>query len=395
MSNACYQSATDPYTHCSKLCSCLPHVLIRYYKNINTRFHLSPPSATAIPVSDNPSMPKIRDSKPKPDTFEVTTTQTRRGRRITQVPVNDPPPLSSPSRTGSPSKKRAWSPGVLEYDDYDNSATDQMPKRSRTAGKVGKNVRVYELSLDKCLQTQNEFLREYLSRRNGILIELLRHESLPSKNSCSNCQQSPGTHRCQDCFNSNLWCGTCCVSAHRNLPFHRIRMWNGRFFERSDLLTNRLTLDLHHYPDDCLSNTEAQMMFDLDLSDEADEFEDGDLPSEPSGSATHSGSRSNIIIVSSTGIFKRTVRWCHCAKSPDQFVELLLRAKLFPASFKNPKTAFTFEVLDHFRLDALECKTAAMNFMSKIRRITDEAFPSHVPVSVPINRIGFRSYYAI
>ena len=90
------------------------------------------------------------------------------------------------------------------------------------------------------------------------------------------------------------------------------------------------------------------MMFDLDLSNEVDEFEDGDLPSEPSGLATHSGSRSNIIIVSSTGIFKHSVQWCHCTKSPDQFVELLLHAKLFPASFKNPKTAFTFEVLNHF-----------------------------------------------
>ena len=140
---------------------------------------------------------------------------------------------------------------------------------------------------------------------------------------------------------------------------------------------------------------EAQKVFDLDLSDEADKFVDGDLPSEPSGSATHSGSWSNIIIVSSTGIFKPSVQWYHCAKSPDQFVELLLCAKLFPASFKNPKTAFTFEVLNHFWVSALECKTASMNFMSKIRQIMDEAFPSHVPVSVPINRMGFHSYYAI
>ena len=74
------------------------------------------------------------------------------------------------------------------------------------------------------------------------------------------------------------------------------------------------------------------------------------------------------------------------AKSPDRFVELLLHAKLFPASFKNPKTAFTFEVLDHFQVDALECKTAAMNFMSKLWRMTNEAFPSRVPVSNPIDR---------
>jgi hypothetical protein len=136
------------------------------------------------------------------------------------------------------------------------------------------------------------------------------------------------------------------------------------------------------------------MMFDPDVSDEAEELwddhlPDGHQPSGSSGSTTHFGSRSKLIIVSSTGIFKRSIRWCHCAKSGDQYVELLLRAKLFPASFKNPKTAFTFEVLDHFRLDALDCNTSAMNFMNKISRITDEVFPSRVPVSCPIHRITF------
>jgi hypothetical protein len=247
--------------------------------------------------------------------------------------------------------------------------------------------------LDKGPQTQNEFLEEYLSRRHSILIELLRHESPPSRRSCSNCQESSGTHRCQDCFGSNFWCGPCCVSAHANLPFHRVQMWNRRFFERSYLLTQELCLDLCHYPDDCPSiplSPEAQMMFELDLSDNGNDLADGYIPPEPSESTTHSGSRSNLTIVSSTGIFNRSVRWCHCFKSPDQYVQLLLHAKLFPASFKNPKTAFTFEVLDHFRVDALECKTAAMNFMSKIRRITDEVFPSWVPVSLPTRRIIFQ-----
>ena len=247
------------------------------------------------------------------------------------------------------------------------------------------------------MQTQNEFLGEYLSRRHSILIEILRHESFPSKSICSNCQQSAGTYRCRDCFGSCLWCGACCVSAHAHVPFHRVEMWNGNFFERSDLLTHRLTIDLCHYPDECPSippNTETPMVFDPDFSDEADEFADEYLAdrhqhSGPSGSATTSGYRSKLIIVSSTGIFQRWIRWCHCATSSDQYVQLLLRAKLFPASFKNPKTAFTFEVLDHFRLDALECNTAAMNFMSKIRRITNEAFPSRVPVGFPMHRIMF------
>ena len=81
-------------------------------------------------------MGKLRDSKPKPDIFEVTTIQTRRGRRITQIPIKDTEPTSSPTRSASPSKKRPLSPGVREHDDYNNSTTDQIPKRSRTVGKV-------------------------------------------------------------------------------------------------------------------------------------------------------------------------------------------------------------------------------------------------------------------
>ncbi|KDQ52137.1 hypothetical protein JAAARDRAFT_139229, partial [Jaapia argillacea MUCL 33604] len=48
-------------------------------------------------------------------------------------------------------------------------------------------------------------------------------------------------------------------------------------------------------------------------------------------------------------------------------------------SFKSPKTAFTFGVLDHFHIDAVECKTAVLNFYSKLRRITDNAFPDRFP----------------
>ncbi|KAG2108609.1 uncharacterized protein F5147DRAFT_799314, partial [Suillus discolor] len=57
----------------------------------------------------------------------------------------------------------------------------------------------------------------------------------------------------------------------------------------------------------------------------------------------------------------------------------LLQAGLFPASTTRPRTAFTFEVLDHFLIDALECKTSAMSFFEKIRRLTNNAFPDTVP----------------
>ncbi|KAG1792281.1 uncharacterized protein HD556DRAFT_1309358 [Suillus plorans] len=43
------------------------------------------------------------------------------------------------------------------------------------------------------------------------------------------------------------------------------------------------------------------------------------------------------------------------------------------------KTAFTFQVLDNFLLDNLECGTSAMNYYNKLRRMTTSVFPHLVP----------------
>ncbi|KAI6102043.1 hypothetical protein EV401DRAFT_2061243 [Pisolithus croceorrhizus] len=55
------------------------------------------------------------------------------------------------------------------------------------------------------------------------------------------------------------------------------------------------------------------------------------------------------------------------------------QAILFPASISKPKTAFTFDVLDHLLIDALECKTSTMSFYEKLKRFTNNAFPKMVP----------------
>ena len=58
----------------------------------------------------------------------------------------------------------------------------------------------------------------------------------------------------------------------------------------------------------------------------------------------------------------------------------LMAAGLFPATFRNPKMAFTFRVLEEFHLDNLECKTTPSQFISRLRRLTSDEFPNTVPV---------------
>ena len=94
--------------------------------------------ATIHPYATLP-MPKIRDSKSKSDLLEVAITQTRRGKRITHVPVQDLQESPGPSRSTSPLKKRAWSPGVPELNN-DDSEMNKLPKRSRTVRKVSPTV---------------------------------------------------------------------------------------------------------------------------------------------------------------------------------------------------------------------------------------------------------------
>ncbi|KIK15371.1 hypothetical protein PISMIDRAFT_56127, partial [Pisolithus microcarpus 441] len=83
-------------------------------------------------------------------------------------------------------------------------------------------------------------------------------------------------------------------------------------------------------------------------------------------------SQFQMTIVHTDRIFSHEVSVCNCPGSDSSDWHLdLLRQRLFPASISKPKTAFTFDVLDHFLIDAPECKTSAMSFYQKLKRFTN------------------------
>ena len=55
----------------------------------------------------------------------------------------------------------------------------------------------------------------------------------------------------------------------------------------------------------------------------------------------------------------------------------LVKAGLFPATTKEPRTVFTFQVLDDFIMDNVECGTSAMN--NNITASFGESHPMHFP----------------
>lgn len=222
--------------------------------------------------------------------------------------------------------------------------------------------------LTQCIKSQNDYLREWQYKTEDYLDLLLRREGPPTDRTCSVCTKD-GVYRCHSCMGEPLFCTHCCRTVHSHMPFHRISQWTGGFFEHTSLTKIGLEIHLGHQGKPCPQVTDEW----YDTDDEGDNFTEGQwvpLVNDPR----------TTTVVDTSGLHSLMIRFCRCADalSPDM---QLFRTGLFPASFTSPKTAFTFAVLDDFLLDNLECGTSAMNYYSKLRRITSSVFPHLVPVS--------------
>jgi hypothetical protein len=88
-----------------------------------------------------------------------------------------------------------------------------------------------------------------------------------------------------------------------------------------------------------------------------------------------------VTIVHTNGIHHIPIRHCMCPNSPLENIQML-RMRLYPSTYKNIKTVFTFALLDDYLLENLECQTSSLHYFQKLRRMTNKAFPQLVPVSL-------------
>ncbi|KAG2054016.1 hypothetical protein BDR06DRAFT_982556 [Suillus hirtellus] len=79
-------------------------------------------------------------------------------------------------------------------------------------------------------------------------------------------------------------------------------------------------------------------------------------------------------MVDKSGVHSLIIRYCKCPNACT-LDKQLFAIGMFPACFSQPKSAFTSSVLDGFLLNNLECGTSAMNYYSKLRRMTSSIFP--------------------
>jgi hypothetical protein len=108
-----------------------------------------------------------------------------------------------------------------------------------------------------------------------------------------------------------------------------------------------------------------------------------------SGYPCPSGHATNLLfhVIDTNGIHQTKIRFCACegfADRPDQ----LMCADLFPATMKQPTTAFTFHVLRQFHLHHLEGKVSAYDFIGALRRLSDNAFPQRIPVCLEVIEVS-------
>lgn len=174
-------------------------------------------------------------------------------------------------------------------------------------------------------------------------------------------------------------------------------MWRSSFFQRTPAWQRSVDLELHlghggapcpnystlsHQSGHAPSSTadEEELEEDIDLNNifdtEAAGLNMGDMRCPP---GVDSWGNRYLTVVDTSGIHFIKVNLCRCANALPTDRQLL-RAGLYPASQKAPRSVFTFQVLDDCNIENLECKTSYSAYYSKIRRITSKSFPHLLPV---------------
>jgi hypothetical protein len=220
--------------------------------------------------------------------------------------------------------------------------------------------------------------------------------------------------KCNDCFGANYFCTPCSIQSHLRSPFHRLVRWTGAHFAPVSLYSLGFHLCLGHSGEPCPRTLEVSIPWLISYLCSNIVYKGSDAsrrvdPSMQSSRVTRSTSvkpvgnlktpaaaqptdkptkrvrtaslgNPLITVVHQSGICDMAILYCRCPNHAMQDVQLM-NAGLFPSSYKQIETAFTFAVLDDFLTDNLECKTTAQQYYSKLQSITSPLFPDSVPVS--------------
>ncbi|TFY58980.1 hypothetical protein EVJ58_g6064 [Rhodofomes roseus] len=188
-------------------------------------------------------------------------------------------------------------------------------------------------------------LHEWAADIDTWLLELLRLEGRGEHtgDACPTCLDGLAEYRCADCADLQLYCGACTVESHSHNPWHRLTVWVKSHFRRTTLKNLGLRIQLGHPPGERCPNPKAA-------------FND------------------DFVILDTTGIHRVALDFCDCTQKQQLPVQLM-RARLFPATVTNPKTAATYRLMEHFHLLRTQSKISAHEFYQCLARQTENVEP--------------------
>ncbi|KAF9496303.1 hypothetical protein BDN71DRAFT_1468824 [Pleurotus eryngii] len=181
----------------------------------------------------------------------------------------------------------------------------------------------------------------WLQERDAFLREFIRLEGRDDATALCptpDCPM-PAAFRCPQCFDTRLFCQDCIVANHTANPFHQVERWNSRFFDRCSLRSLGLRIQLGH----------------------------------PLGQACHKPAPAfgdGFVVITSHGVVCISLDFCDCTSAIPRELQLL-RARLFPATTVDPRTAATFELLRLFQLLTFGSKVSGFEFYQSLVRLTN------------------------
>ncbi|KAK7442561.1 hypothetical protein VKT23_016159 [Stygiomarasmius scandens] len=213
-----------------------------------------------------------------------------------------------------------------ESDDWDSSDEEEP-------GTVGQEKKKRNARGDAALMYWLGHVDTYVSE----LLRLDGRNYALNQENCFGCS-SPLTsrYRCNDCQDSRLWCEQCMVETHAYLPFHKIKQWNGTHFQPTSL--HKLG---HFLP---LGHLTGQRCPCIDLAPVK-----------------------TLTVLDTSGLHTLNVKYCGCGQVEGEYRQLL-RARLYPATHKTPRTVATFRLLEHFQLLSFVSKVSVREYCTALER---------------------------
>ncbi|KAG6373515.1 hypothetical protein JVT61DRAFT_6151 [Boletus reticuloceps] len=186
-----------------------------------------------------------------------------------------------------------------------------------------------------------EPIHVWLQERPAVLDELIKLEGRGCVEHWATCQcgrQDP-IYRCRECFTVYFLCKECIVQLHLNHPLHHIEHWTNGYLIRTTLKHLGLRIQLGHKPGETCPN--RQPAYDDDF-----------------------------VVIDVHAVHAVALDFCGCERAACHYKQLL-RARWFLATIKEPRTAGTFAVMEHFHILSLKSKVTAYEFFHTLARQTD------------------------